>query len=169
MGKFKFSNLLHPAPKSTTTDEKDYKKRNRRSFSPFASAKTNSNSDAPKSSNMNGTAGAEEKTGTSHMKMLADKISSETAKLEEYMCENNLSMPGLTVDSVTDFPKLPKDMQESRMAIIHASAELESLVKGPKEMVRWMVWDFLDVLALQVLNNYGIRECSSFLHLAILV
>lgn len=78
--------------------------------------------------------------GTS-MTALADTISKETAKLERYLKDNDLPMPSFDLDAADDFPKLPEDMQKSRLAIIHATKQLRDLTVGPRESLRWGVWD----------------------------
>lgn len=78
---------------------------------------------------------------TTSMTALADIISKETAKLEAYLKENNLPMPSFDVDTAADdFPKLPEDMQKSRLAVIHATKQLRDLTVGPRESLRWGVW-----------------------------
>ncbi|CAN8100773.1 unnamed protein product [Discula destructiva] len=98
-----------------------------------------------------------EKDSTS-MSGLAETISAETAKLEKYLKDNGLPMPSFGVDAADDFPKLPDEIQKSRLKIIHATKQLRDLTVGPKEGVRWGVWNFLDVLALQIINNYGLAK-----------
>lgn len=80
-------------------------------------------------------------TSTSQMIDLARKITAETEKLEAYMRDNGLPMPGFDVDAPADFPKLPEDIQESRQNVIHATKELRDLTIGPREAVRWGVWE----------------------------
>ncbi|KAI3398080.1 hypothetical protein diail_9833 [Diaporthe ilicicola] len=97
-------------------------------------------------------------SATANMVALSRKIAKETEKLETYVKENGLVMPSFGVDSADDFPKLPEEIQRSRLEIIHATKELRDLAVGPRESVRWGVWEFLDVLALQLINNYGIAK-----------
>lgn len=80
-------------------------------------------------------------TSTSRMIALAQKICRETQKLEAYMKENGLPLPTLEVDTPADFPKLPEDLAQSRRAIIHATRELGMLAHGPRESLRWGVWE----------------------------
>lgn len=70
---------------------------------------------------------------------LADKISRETAKLDKYLKDQGLPMPGFGVDAPDDFPRLPDEMQKSRLDIIHATKQLRDLTVGPREGVRWGV------------------------------
>ncbi|KAK1990841.1 O-methyltransferase [Colletotrichum falcatum] len=94
----------------------------------------------------------------SRLTQLAKKIASETEKLEKYMMENNLPMPTLDPSGAGDFPKLPDDIQRSRMEIIHATRELEALAHGPREDVRWKAWSYQDSLSLQLVNHFGLAK-----------
>ena len=87
---------------------------------------------------------------------LAQKITGETEKLEAHMKANNLPMPSFDVDAAADFPELPPDIAKSRQEIIFATKELGLLAHGPRESVRWGIWEFLDVTALQMINHYRI-------------
>ncbi|KAK0718885.1 S-adenosyl-L-methionine-dependent methyltransferase [Apiosordaria backusii] len=89
---------------------------------------------------------------------LAQKITKETEKLEAYMKEHDLPMPSFDVDAPADFPKLPDEIAQSRKAIISATKELGLLAHGPRESVRWGIWEFLDTLALAAINHYGIAK-----------
>lgn len=95
---------------------------------------------------------------TSAMVDLAHKIVRETEKLDAYLKANNLPTPSFDVDAPSDFPKLPTDILKSRQEIIFATKELSLLAHGPRESLRWGVWEFLDVLALQIVNHFGIGE-----------
>lgn len=75
------------------------------------------------------------------MTALADTISKETAKLEKYLKEKGLPMPSFEVDAADDFPQLPEEMQKSRLEIIHATKQLRDLTVGPRESLRWGVWE----------------------------
>ncbi|TDZ75074.1 Chlorophenol O-methyltransferase [Colletotrichum trifolii] len=97
-------------------------------------------------------------SSTSRMAQLASKIAIETGKLESYMVANGLPLPSLDPHGPLDFPKLPEDMQQSRMEIIFATRELEALVHGPKEDVRWKAWSYQDSLSLQIVNHYGLAK-----------
>jgi len=92
------------------------------------------------------------------MVALAQKITKATEKLETYMKSKNLPVPSFDVDAPADFPSLPEDIQQSRQDIIHATKELSLLAHGPRESVRWGIWEFLDVLALTAVNHYGLAK-----------
>ncbi|KAJ4147764.1 hypothetical protein LMH87_002270 [Akanthomyces muscarius] len=87
---------------------------------------------------------------------LAKIISAESDKLESYCKTQGIESPSFDADAPRDFPKLPDNIQKSRQEIIFAASELSSLVRGPRESVRWGVWGFLDSLTLQIINHYGI-------------
>ncbi|KAI7779646.1 hypothetical protein LA080_000670 [Diaporthe eres] len=184
MTKFSLSSWL--APKNNGTSDVERKRHNRRTFSGFSSsspskagvngaetgkvpnsgkgAHLNRKSDQNSVSTLGPTsdvaidAAQPPFSATTNMIALSQKIAKETEKLEAYMKENGLAMPSFDVDAADDFPKLPEDIQRSRLEIIHATKELRDLAVGPRESVRWGVWEFLDVLALQLINNYGIAK-----------
>ncbi|KAL8413696.1 hypothetical protein RB594_005085 [Gaeumannomyces avenae] len=94
----------------------------------------------------------------SRMVSLAAKISREAARLETHMRDHGDTMPDFGPDSPPDYPPLPGDIAESRRVIISASAELRDLATGPRETLRWGVWDFLDIIAFQVLGHFEIAK-----------
>ncbi|KAI0885945.1 S-adenosyl-L-methionine-dependent methyltransferase [Annulohypoxylon maeteangense] len=94
----------------------------------------------------------------SKMITLAQKISSETEKVEAYFQEHGLQTPNFDVDAPSDFPEMPDDISRSRREIIHATKELQDLMVGPRESVRWMAWNFMDTQSLQLLNHYEIAK-----------
>ncbi|KAI1212690.1 S-adenosyl-L-methionine-dependent methyltransferase [Annulohypoxylon truncatum] len=94
----------------------------------------------------------------SKMITLAQKISTETEKVEAYFNEHGLQTPSFDVDAPSDFPEMPEDISRSRREIIHATKELQDLMVGPRESVRWMAWNFMDTQSLQLLNHYGIAK-----------
>ncbi|KAI0169783.1 S-adenosyl-L-methionine-dependent methyltransferase [Hypoxylon sp. FL1284] len=93
---------------------------------------------------------------TSKIVALAQKISAETQKVDAYFREKGLEPLSFDVDAPSDFPKVPDDISTSRHEVIEATRELQSLMVGPKESVRWMAWDFMSTQSLQLLNHYGI-------------
>ncbi|KAI0379112.1 S-adenosyl-L-methionine-dependent methyltransferase [Hypomontagnella monticulosa] len=94
----------------------------------------------------------------SRMIALAQKISMETERVEAYFQQNGLQTPSFDVDAPGDFPKMPDDISRSRREIIHATQELQDLMVGPRETVRWMAWDFMNTQSLQLINHYGIAK-----------
>lgn len=78
---------------------------------------------------------------TTLMIQLARKITEETEKLDQYFRSSGLPDLGFGVDSPGDLPKLPDDIQKSRLEISSATKELELLVRGPRETVRWSIWN----------------------------
>ncbi|KAK4124827.1 S-adenosyl-L-methionine-dependent methyltransferase [Parathielavia appendiculata] len=158
MAKLRLSSLFHSS--SSSTADAEIKKQNRRSFSAFSTLRH-------KNGETNGAAAPAPRTdkietrpeqSTSRMIALAQKITKATEKLESYMKTNKLPMPSFDVDAPADFPHLPEDIQESRQEIIHATKELGMLAHGPRESVRWGIWEFLDVLALTAINHYKIAQ-----------
>lgn len=177
MTKFSLSSWLAPKNNGTGGDI-ERKRQNRRTFSGFSSSSpvaTPVNGvetvKAPNGKSHQGSASTSEPASTvaadpsqspvsttANMAALSQKIARETEKLEAYMKENGFAMPSFGVGAADDFPPLPEDVQRSRLEIIHATKELRDLAVGPRESVRWGVWEFLDVLALQLINNYGIAK-----------
>ncbi|CCC04939.1 hypothetical protein SMACR_04306 [Sordaria macrospora] len=159
MGKFKIGSWLNRSPSPGSDD--DGKKQNRLSFSALSSSLSSKPKEPQPATTGIHTPPPDEQgqqTSTSRMITLAQKIAKETEKLEAYMKENNLPMPGFDVDAPADFPKLPAEISKSRQEIIFATRELGLLAHGPRESLRWGVWEFLDVLALQVITHYDIAK-----------
>ncbi|KAI1104559.1 S-adenosyl-L-methionine-dependent methyltransferase [Jackrogersella minutella] len=94
----------------------------------------------------------------SKMMVLAQKISTETEKVEAYFQENGLQAPSFDVDAPSNFSGMPDDIARSRREIIQATKELQDLMVGPRESVRWMAWDFMGTQSLQLINHYGIAK-----------
>ncbi|KAK4199612.1 S-adenosyl-L-methionine-dependent methyltransferase [Triangularia verruculosa] len=168
MGKIKLSSLFSSSSNNVAStaegEAKDIKKSNRRSFSALSAsllgskdAETNGTSAATSSKSATPSV-APEPASTSEMIILAQKITRETEKLEAYMKEHNLPMPSFDVDCPAEFPKLPDEIAQSRKTIISATKELGLLAHGPRESVRWGIWEFLDTLALAAINHYGIAK-----------
>ncbi|KAH7175528.1 putative O-methyltransferase [Dactylonectria macrodidyma] len=142
---------------NANAEEAERKKQNRRSLSGLAQfiSKNDQPAQAPAAAPATD---AVPKSSTSHMIDLAKKITEETEKLDKYLKDNGLPNPGFDVDAPGDFPKLPADVQQSRQEIVYATKELNALVRGPRETVRWGVWSFLDTLSLNLINSYGIAK-----------
>ncbi|KAM0392667.1 hypothetical protein HYE67_000829 [Fusarium culmorum] len=95
---------------------------------------------------------------TSLMVQLARKIAEETEKLDNYFKSKGLPDLGFDVNAPNDLPKLPEDIQKCRLEISSATKQLELLVRGPRETIRWGIWSYLDTLSLQILNSYKIYD-----------
>jgi hypothetical protein len=164
MAKFKLPWLGLNSPSSTHTEKKTA---NRRSH--FGRKEVEANGDVKLAPS---TARAPVEPA-SRMSVLALTIARETEKLEAYFKANNLPAPSFDVNAPFDFPRLPEDILQSRQEIIFATKELSLLAHGPRESIRWGVWEFLDVLALQVVNHFGIgesprRPCREFIILTLI-
>lgn len=130
-----------------SSSDVERKKQNRRSFAGFGSMRAPSPTKINNHVAINGkfsekaaTNGVKE-DGQQSMTALAETISRETAKLERYMKENDLPMPSFEVGAADDFPKLPEEIQRSRLEVMHATKQLRDLAVGPRESVRWGVWE----------------------------
>lgn len=77
---------------------------------------------------------------------LAATIAAETEKLDAYLRDNGLPEPAFTPDVPDCLQQLPPHMQICRREIVHATKELESLARGPKEIMRWTSWNVGRVL-----------------------
>lgn len=71
---------------------------------------------------------------------LAKQINAEAEKVDRYLKQQNLSYPGFGIDDPAEFPHLPTAVQNSRYEILRATNELNKLIKGPKESLRWTAW-----------------------------
>lgn len=150
MGKFRLSTLFDRSSPSTADAEgkkaeAEAKKQNRRSFSALSASllgkDSETNGAAASSSSKLSKAEAASTKAPSRMVALAQKIAKETEKLEAYMKDNNLPMPSFDEDAPADFPKLPEDVLKSRQEIIFATKELGLLAHGPRESLRWGIWE----------------------------
>ncbi|OAA72143.1 O-methyltransferase, family 2 [Cordyceps fumosorosea ARSEF 2679] len=161
MGKFKswIQGSSAVSSRSATTEEK---KLNRRSFSGITNLKSKRENDSRvgvKESDIESNSATETKPDTSvdsRMIHLAKIISEESNKLDSFCKSQGIAPPSFDADAPEDFPKLPAHIQKSRQEIIFAASELSTLVRGPRESVRWGVWGFLDSLTLQIINHYDI-------------
>lgn len=152
MAKFKVPSWLNSQPGSAASSDGERKKQNRRSFSGFAQPKSKRPETATPQ-DATAEAGSERSAAmstSSQMTMLSTVIATETEKLEKYLMRSGLAQPGFDVTAPGDFPKLPADMQQSRQTIINATQELSSLVRGPREHVRWSVWGVSEPITIML-------------------
>lgn len=91
---------------------------------------------------------------------LAQKIASETEKVEAYFKNNDLLTPSFDADAPGDFPIMPDDVSRSRREVIHATQELHDLMVGPRESVRWMAWDVSSSLCFYCLYSLPLNLLS---------
>ncbi|KAI9649206.1 hypothetical protein NHQ30_001774 [Ciborinia camelliae] len=98
------------------------------------------------------------KSHISSIVKLAATITRETERISAYLKNNGIEEPSFDVKSAVAFPKLPEDLRKSREELIIATKELGDLVTGAKEGLRWLAWDFVDVLSLQAIYHYGIAK-----------
>lgn len=143
--------LGSPGTKSdiNTNSDMNRKKQNRRSFAGLGSlqyVRASSPTYSPKENNSHVAKNEGENNHHNHhhprsMTALAETISRETTKLESYLRDKGLPMPSFEVDAADDFPQLPEDMQRSRLEIIHATKQLRELTIGPRETMRWGIWE----------------------------
>lgn len=188
MTKFSLSSWL--TPKNNGTSDVERKRQNRRTFSGFSSsspfkagvngaetgkvpnggngAPVNGKSDQNSVSTLepasDGAADTAQPTvsATTNMIALSQKIAKETEKLEAYMKENGLTMPSFDVEAADDFPKLPEEIQRSRLEIIHATKELRDLAVGPRESLRWGVWEVSSCMCFET-SGWMLMRSYSFL------
>lgn len=182
MGKLRFSSLFHSRDSSSPPSvDAETKKQHRRSFPVLSHSLRQKDVETKEAAAAPALKPAKAETpssdqSTSRMIALARKITQATEKLESHMKANNLPMPSFDVDSAADFPSLPEDVQRSRQDIIHATKELGLLAHGPRESIRWGIWEvsalrlhpetpdtdnqtqFIDVLALAAVNHYGLGK-----------
>jgi hypothetical protein len=150
MGKFK-SWIQGSQSTSSRSASVDEKKANRRSISGFAfkpktgdeSVSTKEEKSAPAAERRLGA------TGDSRILELAKMITAEAESLDAYLKTQGILEPSFDSSSSNDFPKLPDNVQGSRQQILHAAGELTSLVRGPRESVRWGVWGVCTLLSWQ--------------------
>lgn len=164
MAKFKWATWKRSSSDSPDTDRAAVaKKQGRRPFSMSMASPVQNKEEAVEGETRQSASTSEVTDSistqpTSEMVKLARKIVAEAEKLDKYMKENNLPEPSFDVNAPSDFPKLPPDVHVSRQEIIHSTGKLRDLAVGPRESVRWGIWGFLDVLALQIINNYGLAK-----------
>ncbi|KAH8886740.1 S-adenosyl-L-methionine-dependent methyltransferase [Thozetella sp. PMI_491] len=89
---------------------------------------------------------------------LVQRLADNAQKLEACMEEHGHPPLTFDVSGAADFPQQPEEMRRYRGEIISTARELAQLACGPKESLRWGIWEFLDNLALFVINKYEIAN-----------
>ncbi|KAI0992940.1 hypothetical protein K3495_g15244 [Podosphaera aphanis] len=81
------------------------------------------------------------KSRQSRLIELAQKITEETEKLDRWLQKTSSPELGFGIDSPVNFPISNDEVETSRLVILKSTDELNALVKGPAECLRWMAWD----------------------------
>ncbi|KAL2269640.1 hypothetical protein VTJ83DRAFT_1824 [Remersonia thermophila] len=143
---------------SSLSSDNEAKKNNRRSLAAFSTSLRSkdglTNGSSVKSDGKTDATAPQ----TSRMVELAQQISKATEMVDNYFQSQGLPAPSFDVDAPLDYPQLPEDIQKARLDIICLTKELNRLAHGPRESVRWGIWEFLDVLSLAAVNHYGIAK-----------
>ncbi|KAL3422651.1 o-methyltransferase [Phlyctema vagabunda] len=95
---------------------------------------------------------------TSDLVELAAVITRETEKLNGYLRDRGLPTPGFDIDSPLNFPSLPADIKRARESVVQATKDLNDLVTGPEESIRYMAWDHNNSLSLHAIYHYNIAK-----------
>ncbi|KAI1181598.1 S-adenosyl-L-methionine-dependent methyltransferase [Nemania serpens] len=95
---------------------------------------------------------------TSRIVELANRIASNTVKIDDYLLSHNLPTPSFDVDGPLDtlIPKNELSIESLRVAIIDDTLELRRLVLGPREYLTSYAWD--DLLSQQAIARYRIAH-----------
>ncbi|KAI0389134.1 S-adenosyl-L-methionine-dependent methyltransferase [Xylariaceae sp. FL0594] len=89
---------------------------------------------------------------------LSARIAANTAALDAYLTQNNLPTPSFDIDEPKDslVPKSEVDVEKARIAIAEDTAELRSLVLGPREYP--MSCSHNDFLSLQAITRFRLTD-----------
>ncbi|USP77674.1 hypothetical protein yc1106_04948 [Curvularia clavata] len=71
---------------------------------------------------------------SSRIAELAATIAHHTARVDKFLDEHNLPQPSFDVDGPVELG-LPSDVEESRVAVLRATQELNDLLQGPRELI----------------------------------
>ncbi|KAI0199447.1 S-adenosyl-L-methionine-dependent methyltransferase [Astrocystis sublimbata] len=91
---------------------------------------------------------------------LANRIATNTAKVSEYLAQNNLSQPSANVDTPPygPLPKdTPSDIVELRQAVLDDTAELQYLMLGPRDYL-FTNFTHNTLLPLQAATRFGLAR-----------
>jgi hypothetical protein len=80
---------------------------------------------------------------SSRLAELTGIISRETSKIDAFFAQHNLPPLSFDPSAPADFP-VPRsnaEIQAARRAVVNATKELQDLMVGPRESLRWMSWN----------------------------
>ncbi|KAK7749336.1 hypothetical protein SLS62_008188 [Diatrype stigma] len=98
---------------------------------------------------------------------LSSIISKETAAINSFLVSNGLRTPSLDADALQSLP-IPdeaKDIKAARLAVIEACSELEALMTGPRELLRfkWTAYSSVKaILRFKLDRAFPVGEATSF-------
>ena len=78
---------------------------------------------------------------TSLMSQLATTIAHQTTILDSYFKSQEGPRPSFDTDGLREFSSLPDDIQQARLELLRATQELQDLVTGPAESLRYMAFN----------------------------
>ncbi|KAI1394365.1 S-adenosyl-L-methionine-dependent methyltransferase [Hypoxylon trugodes] len=98
---------------------------------------------------------------------LSSLIAKETEKLNDFFVKNNLPTPSLDVDALwlLPIPADAADLEASRQAIVEACSELQDLMTGPKNLLRFKWTAYASVKAIlrfKLDSSFPVGESTSF-------
>ncbi|KAI2642063.1 S-adenosyl-L-methionine-dependent methyltransferase [Xylaria nigripes] len=95
---------------------------------------------------------------TSRIVELANRIASNTAKVDEYLASHKLPTPSFDVDGPRDtlIPKDEASVEAARVAVIDDTVELRHLLLGPREYLMSYTHD--ELISQQAITRYRIAH-----------
>ncbi|KAH0593368.1 hypothetical protein MHUMG1_08824 [Metarhizium humberi] len=69
----------------------------------------------------------------SRLAELANAVAVHTQRIDSYLCDKALPLPSFAADSPVDLG-LPPELEQSRLAVLEASQELNDLLQGPTDI-----------------------------------
>lgn len=82
-------------------------------------------------------------SASSHMTRLATIIAKNTAILDAYFQSQDGPKPSFEIDGLQSDSSLPQNIRVARRTVLEATKELQDLITGPIESVRYMAWSVL--------------------------
>lgn len=74
------------------------------------------------------------KSSQSRLAELANAVAVHTQRIDSYLCDKALPLPSFAADNPVDLG-LPPELEQSRLAVLEASQELNDLLQGPKDLL----------------------------------